>query len=420
MLEGIICITGKQGGGKTYYSVTRIVEELAKGRVVYSNIKLNWEKVGPYFKSIGLTVPASNYRQFQDLSMWHREINEGCAVFLDEVQLYYNNRDFKETDKRSRELLEFIPQARKNGVYLAFITQHESNVDTQFLRQAAAYYRCQNLQAYPFIKAFIPLSLGLINVVKPDGKTVVERIWMRRKKLYFDFYDTRQKYKTFDLGGAPAAEVIGTRKGSPWASIWFALAVGFACFGWWKDSRDFKVAPDAVSAPVVERKGPVVYDKIPDPVVLPVAAANSSVSGKGDPPGDPDDVYPTVVKHWGRTSQKGEVSEGHHWDPAIVLNTGRTLRVGSWLDGVIITWLWVTPEICLLTVRDPMTQKDKQLKLYDHRLLASERNQNSNFRKPSPVGSIPSGESGSGESEENNPSWEGVKTFQSLQEKYFK
>jgi len=151
---GLCVITGKQGDGKTYYAVRKIVDFLAGGRVVYSNILLRWENLGPYFKSLGLTVPQGNFRPFESTKNWHRGLTTGCAAVLDETQLDFNARDFKATDVEQRELLEFVPQARKNGVFIIIITQHEANVDTQFLRQAGSYIRCKNLLSYPVIKAF--------------------------------------------------------------------------------------------------------------------------------------------------------------------------------------------------------------------------------------------------------------------------
>jgi len=375
-MEGIAVITGKQGDGKTYYAVGRMIEELSYGRVVYSNVKLIWPEVAKILSGMGLTVPATNYRHLSEEQMvnWHREINTDCAVFLDEVQLYYNSRYYKATHERQREMLEFIPQARKNGCLIAFITQHESNVDTQFLRQTSRYYRCKNLLRHPWVKTFFPFAVGIVNITGPDGKTCDDRDWVKFGK-YYKCYDTRQTYRAFEMSGAPAAAVTGKRKGSPWAAILLSLSIAFAGIGYWIDSQKKPEPVPVVAAPSLKPNPSVYVPPLPAPVSgtlhLPVS--------------DPNDLYPVVVRRYGSSSTVGSSADGLHWLPSIVLDSGRVLRKGSWLDGVIVSWLWVTPEVCLMAVNDPFTNTNKTIKLYDHKLSGSERSSTSNYNKPAPV-----------------------------------
>jgi len=405
-MEGIAVITGKQGDGKTYYAVGRMIEELSHGRVVYSNVKLIWPEVAKILGGMGLTVPATNYRHLSEAQMvnWHREINTDCAVFLDEVQLYYNARDYKSTHDRQREMLEFIPQARKNGCLIAFITQHESNVDTQFLRQTARYYRCKNLLRHPWIRTFFPFAIGIVNITGPDGKTCDDRDWVKFGK-YYKCYNTRQTYRAFEMSGAPAAPVVGKRKGSPWAAILLALTVAFAGIGYWVDSQKKPVPVAAVPPPANLKPAPVTY--VPPP----------PINNSSDPPlrqPEPDDGFPVVVRHFGRSSSVGDASDGLHWLPSIILDSGRVVRKGSWLDGVVVSWVWVSPECCMMAVRDPFTNVEKTIKLYDSKLSARERNQYSNYLKPADVVRKPTSEGGT----------QGVsvdsKGFDNLTEKYMK
>jgi len=365
---GLVVVKGKMGAGKTMFAVRYILQDLAKGRVVYSNIELNWEACVRYHKKRGIEVPRENYRHLTVEHNWHEQLAEGSLVVLDEAQLTYNARDFGKTDKEERDLLTFIPQARKWGCQVWIVTQHEGNVDTQFLRQAAYYYRAYDLWHNPLIKMLLPWPFSIISKLDSDGKTRLESFWMHRGKELYQCYDTRQKYKVFNLGGAPGAPVQGKynppNKGRALVILGAVLALlgmGIRRMG----------APRPTVPVVTESPRPVPPVRVvtgdPSP---PLVSGPGLVSTPVKAPPAPDSEetrtaveqdLPGFVRVFGGTSSTGRPGGN---TPVIAMADGTRVRVGSWLCGRVLSWVMLSPECILLSIDHPL----KTIKIYDYRL----------------------------------------------------
>jgi len=394
---GVYIVTGKQGAGKTYYAVDCIVNALLSGRLVYTNIELKWAAITKHCYALGVTVPRGNYRTLQSGPNWHRNLAEGAIAVYDETQLDYNNRDYKQTDREQRELLEFFPQARKNGVLIVLITQDEHNIDVQFLRQASRYFRIKDLLSFPVIKAFFPIPLTLVFECAADGTTINDRYYIWRKKC-FAFYDTRQKYKAFRLDGAPAEEVIGKKRSNPYSSILLLLSIASAAYGYHLSKKTVPQA-DTVISPVAKPS-----PKLAEPI-KPIEEPSIELTN--------EDKLPTVKSHFGRfhtkvkvtfRPEKGDTDPHYMRDSYIELDTGRTLRKGDWLQGIILSWVWIAPSVCRVKVINPDTNKITTLTLYDSTLNGIERNRTSNFIRPNALGDLPSVEGGNKEPQKDSVS----------------
>jgi len=203
----------------------------------------------------------------------------------------------------------------------------------------------------------------------------------------------------------PAAEVIGKRKTSPYAPIILLSAIACFLLGWYQEGKKSPEAKEEINPPAP--RAPVIAPKIelqqfPSPLPSPEIVN--------------EDKLPTVDKHINRTNEpvwvKMLVRHGPREDlygqPAetawpidgywryseIHLSTGRILKPGDWMQGIILRWIWLTPTVCRLTVNDPATNKITTLHLYDSKLDGIERNRLSNYVRPAALGNLPSDKGG--------------------------
>jgi hypothetical protein len=133
-------VTGKLGAGKTLYTVMMMFDSLCKGRTVVTNIAVNWDELVSLARRLKRVVldpkqlikidPAKDRN-------WHELIpfgvNEGfIEVYLDEIHLFFNARDWARTNVENKGLLSFLTQSRKARVNVTFIAQEITTVEKQF------------------------------------------------------------------------------------------------------------------------------------------------------------------------------------------------------------------------------------------------------------------------------------------------
>src|SRR5688572_28079824 len=114
-------VTGKLGAGKTLYCVMLMFDALVKGRTVATNIAVVFEELA----ALALRLHGVRLRPEQVVTVnpekdpnWHKVIPWGVAghpveVFLDEIHLFFNARDWQKTHADARSLLSFLTQSRK-------------------------------------------------------------------------------------------------------------------------------------------------------------------------------------------------------------------------------------------------------------------------------------------------------------------
>lgn len=175
-------ISGKPGGGKSYYSVSLIIKELlSTKRPIVTNIPLNLIAMQNYFEHV-LESPIDVYeritiltpdqfgdfwrfrgngflaenitpKQFADGMRpdWDLYPQGGVAYFLDEVHEYLNSRQWASTGPL---LLYYIAKHRHLGDDVFWITQSVMNVDKQWRSTTQDYSYCRNWSKEKF-KGFV-------------------------------------------------------------------------------------------------------------------------------------------------------------------------------------------------------------------------------------------------------------------------
>ena len=148
----IIMHEGVPGSGKSYDAVRKIIEALKRGRVVYTNIDgMNQDTCLEYLAQLlGETRDWLSEHLFfltndQVRSFW-LYVQEGAFIVLDEVQLFFNSRDFAK--ESNREFGNWASTHRHHGYDLLLITQRAARIDTSVRSLCEFRYRYRKLNVF--------------------------------------------------------------------------------------------------------------------------------------------------------------------------------------------------------------------------------------------------------------------------------
>jgi hypothetical protein len=190
---GSFAISGKPGGGKTYYSVSLILEELlTTDRYVITNIALNINELNAYVEKnykpdanpLGangpdvlnrlqvleeddiptfwahrgegiIELPSDRKKSFKEgwkpnfTNPQTGKLYGGVAYFIDEIHNYINSRSWMDV---GHDMLFYMSQHRKMGDSIYWITQSINNVDKQFRSITQEYVYVRNFSKEKFNK----------------------------------------------------------------------------------------------------------------------------------------------------------------------------------------------------------------------------------------------------------------------------
>jgi len=196
----ISIITGKLGGGKTLYCVGRMVEHLAKGGTIATNVDLVWQELVDLVKRRYRRILRPEQLMRVDLAecaRWHAVIPWGVPEFpvlvvLDEIHLFFNARDWKKTEELHRDMLSFLSQSRKANIDVLFIAQVAATLEKQFRDQSEWEFYCRNLRdVHVPLLGRMPLNRLLLVQRDNNSQTVARRQIMNFDRALFPVYDTR-------------------------------------------------------------------------------------------------------------------------------------------------------------------------------------------------------------------------------------
>lgn len=192
-------VTGKLGSGKTLYSVSCLSETLAKGRTVVSNIEIDWLELCRYARRkyrVILSPDQLVYLDPEETRAWETVIPFGTRadpveVYLDEIHLFYNARDWQKTGADSKDLLSFLTQSRKASVNITFIAQEIETIEKQFRVQAEWELYVQSSDHLPLgILGMCPFKFFMILHRSAKTGAVVRRSYRNYDKRLFKVYNS--------------------------------------------------------------------------------------------------------------------------------------------------------------------------------------------------------------------------------------
>lgn len=192
-------VTGKLGAGKTLFTVQLMFEALVKGRTCVTNIAVNWPQMVKLARRMHRVELDPRQLIKLDPAMdrnWQKSIPFGVAsgfveVFLDEIHLFFNARDWATTTKDCNGLLSFLTQSRKARVNITFIAQEESTIDKQFRVQAEWLLYIVNSSHMPLgFLGTLPWSFFIVCKKDAQNGNLLNRTFKGYSPKFFRLYDS--------------------------------------------------------------------------------------------------------------------------------------------------------------------------------------------------------------------------------------
>lgn len=196
----ISLVTGTLRSGKTLYTVGRIVDHLAKGGILYTNIDLEPEIIAKVIRKRFRRIMQPDQIRFVDLAgdkSWHQRIDvwgvpgEHILACFDEIHLFFNARDWMKTQALHADMLSFISQSGKAGIDIIFIAQVASTLEAQFRKQCEWEFICRNMRDVRIpILGTLPINRMLLIQKHNQSEAVVDRGLVRYDRGLFGCYKT--------------------------------------------------------------------------------------------------------------------------------------------------------------------------------------------------------------------------------------
>lgn len=192
-------VTGVLGAGKSFHSIRLAMDHMARGGTVVTNVECNFQRMRDMIAMRKrVLIQPEQLRvfdpeitpQWEALVPWGEQ--EGVVlVVLDEAQLFYNARDWKETAERNKRLLSFLTQSRKAGVDVIWITQDGGNVDRQFRVLAEWELNIVNVRHLPLgWLGLMPWNMYCVKHISNRVQIVVRKEWLTYAPYVMGCYRT--------------------------------------------------------------------------------------------------------------------------------------------------------------------------------------------------------------------------------------
>jgi zona occludens toxin (predicted ATPase) len=306
---------GRLGGGKTYSAAVRMVDHVRQGGIICTNVEIVWPVFKEYIQArFGLVPEDDQYISLRDdqVGLFHRYTPSGTAelpvlVVIDEAHLTFNSRDFAKTDKLYRETLTFLTQSRKVNTDVIFIAQSVLNMDKQFMRLVQFIWRFRDLAKWkiPGLGISYPFKQILAVQFDYDGKTVLNRSFVRKDKRIFALYNTNSLIREFPrLDGIKTVRKLAKVEKKPMKFlIPLGVVAGIVCayLLYTKISKIGKPATPAIPAATISPSATPVSHSV-NTTSLPTSEKQANANAY--------EIYTETFQHWNGFERTLRTKEG--------------------------------------------------------------------------------------------------------------
>lgn len=125
LMGGLFGLIGTPGAGKTFVATHYAIEEMKKGRRVFSNypiVSVDGKYVSRVIEGLG-----SDNKIYESLQWLMKQNLNRAVLIIDEAHLFFWSRDFKQFSQDDKDFFTFLGQ---HEVSVYYIVQHEDRMDT--------------------------------------------------------------------------------------------------------------------------------------------------------------------------------------------------------------------------------------------------------------------------------------------------
>lgn len=193
----ISIVGGKLGAGKTLLCTMRMFEIICSGRTVVTNVETvfhEFQRLAMKMKGVIIEPHQLRYINPEEDRNWQEKIPFGTPdafveLFLDEIHLFFNSRDWAQTQKNSPDLISFLSQSRKAHVNITFIVQDSDTLDKQFRLQAEWEYFVLSSDHIPLgpLGQF-PIKFMIVRKMSAKKGTFISKEFRSYDKRFYKLY----------------------------------------------------------------------------------------------------------------------------------------------------------------------------------------------------------------------------------------
>ena len=210
-------VTGPLGAGKSLYCSMGIFHSLCRGSTVCTNIDVDFAEMSKLAYRLKRVVLLPEQLIYFDLNIEddfaslvpRGTVNSFVEVYLDEIHLWFNSRDWQQTKIRHKRLMSYLTQSRKFFNNITFITQVVENVDSQFRGMAEWVEAIVPSSHMPlgFIKA-LPFKFFFVVFKDASNGNVIKKSVTKYDKRFFKTYHSFQLLDTEMICLAEKAPIV--------------------------------------------------------------------------------------------------------------------------------------------------------------------------------------------------------------------
>lgn len=153
---GIEAVTGKFGGGKSYWATCQLENHFLRGGFCAGNLAINWENMKKHCRDVHrkklqdvqwIPLEDEQVARFPEYIPASRDKSFPVHLALDECGLLLSSKAWKDLDPRVEK---FLPQPRKYGIRILAIVQELSRIVVNIREQVAVVHRFRDLNKLPW------------------------------------------------------------------------------------------------------------------------------------------------------------------------------------------------------------------------------------------------------------------------------
>lgn len=201
----VYLFTGTPGSGKSVHQAMIVYYAIKLGKPVIANYEINTE----LFKDAStFTYLPNDYmtpQALEEYARWYfqdHEFGEGkIKVFIDEAQIKFNSRDWRDDGKNNRnDWIKFFTQHRKLGMDVYLVAQFHEMIDKQIrtlVEYEVSHRKVNNVGWFGKLVSIFALGHSVfVGVTRWYGQKMrLSSEWFLGRNKYYQIYDT---YKIFD------------------------------------------------------------------------------------------------------------------------------------------------------------------------------------------------------------------------------